>query len=122
MSETAKRILCLTRQSPHRTLSGLEGLDVILTAAAFEQRVTVAFVDDGVWQLKSHQAPEQIGRKNFAKGYRALEHYDVERVVVDADSLTARGLVAKDLLMPVEVLGRDELSALIDSQDVVLTF
>jgi tRNA 2-thiouridine synthesizing protein C len=80
------------------------------------------FVDDGVWQLKRGQQTKGIETKNFSPAYRALEGYDVEKLYVERESLAARGLAESDLLVDVTVLSSQELGALMDEQDVVLSF
>ena len=79
-------------------------------------------VDDGVYQLKRGMQTKGIETKNFSPTYRALDGYDVEKLYVERESLQARGLTEEDLLVDVTVLDRDELSALMQEQDVVLSF
>ncbi len=93
---------------------------MILIGAAFEQEVRVAFVDDGVWQLITEQSPSAIGAKDFAKGLRALEMYDVRDVYVDGASLAQRGLTKEHLMMDVTIVSEEELARVFEQQDVVL--
>jgi sulfur relay (sulfurtransferase) DsrF/TusC family protein len=44
---------------------------VVLVAAAFDQDVSLSFIDDGVYQLVEGQNPEGIGMKNFSKTFHA---------------------------------------------------
>jgi len=119
---TIKKFMYINRKAPYGTIYALESLEVVLIAAAFEQDVSMAFLDDGVYQLKKGQDTQGIGMKNFSPTYRALEGYDVEKLYVEAESLAERGLSEDDLLVPVEVLGREALAALMDEQDVILSF
>lgn len=119
---TIKKFLYVNRKAPYGTIYALESLEVVLIAAAFEQDVSMAFLDDGVYQLKKGQDTQGIGMKNFSPTYRALEGYDVEKLYVEAESLAERGLSEDDLLVPVEVMGREALAALMDEQDVILSF
>jgi len=48
--------------------------------------------------------------------------YDVEKLYVERESLQKRGLVADDLMVPVEVLSSVEVAELLTGQDVVLNF
>lgn len=114
-----KRILYLERRAPHGTVYAHEMLETILVGAAFEQRVRVLFMDDGVYQLRRGQRTEAIGVKNFAKAFGALPDYEVERVCVHAGSLEERGLGAPDLLLEVEVLDDAAVSALMEASDVI---
>jgi len=81
----------------------------------------VVFVDDGVYQLKKNQDTAGIGMKNFSNTYRALDDYDVEKIYVEQESLEARGLVAEDLIIPVEVVAADKLRDIMAQQDVVIS-
>ncbi|HIL94657.1 MAG TPA: sulfurtransferase complex subunit TusC, partial [Pseudomonadales bacterium] len=82
----------VNRRAPHGTIYGHEGLEVVLVGAAFDQEVSMAFVGDGVFQLKQAQDTSGIGTKNFAGAYRALADYDVTRLYVETVSLEERGL------------------------------
>ena len=45
----------INRHAPCGTVYAVEGLEVVLIGAAFEQDVCMAFVGDGVFQLKQDQ-------------------------------------------------------------------
>jgi tRNA 2-thiouridine synthesizing protein C len=117
-----KKFLYVNRRAPHGTVYALESLETVLIGAAFDQDVSMLFIDDGVYQLKKEQNPDGIEFKNFAKAFRALEMYDVEKLFVEQESLTERGLSAEDLLVDVEVISREQTAELIDQQDVVFSF
>ena len=123
MSEgTAKKFMFVNRSAPYGTIYALESLEVVLISAAFDQDVSLAFVEDGVWQLRKGQQTKGIETKNFSPTYRALEGYDVEKLYVERESLEARGLAEDDLLVDVTVLSSAEMGKLMDEQDVVLSF
>lgn len=117
-----KRFLYVNRRAPHGSIYALESLETVLIGAAFDQDVTMLFIDDGVYQLKKDQQPDALEMKNFSKTYRALEMYDVEKLFVEVESLTERGLGVDDLLVDVELISRAAVPAMIDQQDVVLSF
>ena len=119
---TAKKFMFVNRSAPYGTIYALESLEVVLISAAFDQDVSLAFVEDGVWQLKRGQQTKGIETKNFSPTYRALEGYDVEKLYVERESLEARGLAEDDLLVDVTVLSSAEMGKLMDEQDVVLSF
>jgi tRNA 2-thiouridine synthesizing protein C len=119
---TIKKFLYVNRKAPYGTIYALESLEVVLIAAAFEQDVSMVFLDDGVYQLKKGQETKGVGMKNFSPTYRALEGYDVEKLYVEAESLAERGLTEQDLLVPVEVLDRQAMAELMNEQDVILSF
>jgi len=119
--EVVKRFMYVNRRAPYGTIYALECLEVVLIAAAFDQDVSVVFVDDGVCQLKKDQDTAAIGMKNFSKTYRALDDYDVEKIYVEQESLDARGLTEEDLIIPVEVVSAEALSEIMAQQDVVIS-
>jgi tRNA 2-thiouridine synthesizing protein C len=132
----SKKFLYINRKAPHGTIYAQESLEVVLIAAAFEQDVALAFVDDGVYQLMQNQDTSALGNKNFSPTYRALGDYDVNQIYVEQESLELRGLSKEDL-MPltyededddwaekdsIHVVSSAELADIIEQQDVILNF
>lgn len=123
--EVIKKFLYVNRKAPYGTIYALESLEVVLIGAAFDQDVSLAFIDDGVYQLKKDQTTtvaSGIGVKDFSKTYRALEDYDIEKLYVDQRSMKERGLTPDDLIVAVEVLDDAQMAELIEQQDVILSF
>jgi tRNA 2-thiouridine synthesizing protein C len=138
MSENTnrKKFLYINRKAPYGTIYALESLEVVLIGAAFEQDVSLAFIDDGVFQLMNGQDTAGIGMKNFSKTYRALGDYEVRKLYVERESLFERGLALDDL-MPItyedenedyaekpslHLVDRSEMTQIIAAHDVVLSF
>ncbi|MDE2416779.1 MAG: sulfurtransferase complex subunit TusC [Burkholderiales bacterium] len=117
-----KKFMFVNRKAPYGTIYALESLEVVLITATFDQDVSLVFMDDGVFELVKGQQTKDIGIKNFSPSYRALDGYDVEKLYVDQESLSARGLSEKDLLVPVEVLNAEQMGQLMQQQDVILSF
>jgi len=116
-----KKFMFVNRKAPYGTIYALESLEVVLISAAFDQDVSLVFIDDGVYQLKKGQQTKGIETKNFSPTYRALDGYDVEKLYVERESLEARGLTEEDLIVDVEVLGSADLGKLMEEQDVVVS-
>ena len=133
---TVKKLMYVNRKAPYGTIYALESLEVVLIGAAFDQQVSLAFVDDGVFQLTRGQDTDGVGMKNFSSTYKALGDYDVRDIYVERESLEARGLGTDDLQPltyededddwaekdSIRVVGSRELAALMAEQDVVLSF
>ena len=117
-----KKFMFVNRKAPFGTIYALESIEVVLIAATFDQDVSLAFIDDGVYELVKGQNSKAIGIKNHSPIYRALEGYDVEKLYVERESMAMRGLTEADLLVPVEVLSSAEMGELMAAQDVVLSF
>src|SRR4030067_2357096 len=117
-----KKFMYVNRKGPYGTIYALESLEVAVIGAAFEQDVSLAFVDDGVYELAKGQNTKGIEMKNFSPTYRALEGYDTVKLYVAKESLDTRGLTEADLLVPVQVVSAPELAKLMAEQDVILSF
>ena len=119
---TVKKFMFVNRKAPYGTIYALEGLEVVLISAAFDQDVSLAFLDDGVYELVKGQNTKAVEMKNFSSTYRALEGYDIEKLYVERESLEARGLSEDDLLVDVQVLSAAEMGEMMTAQDVVISF
>ena len=117
-----KKFMFVNRKAPYGTIYALEGLEVVLISAAFNQDVSLAFLDDGVYELLKGQQTKALEVKNFSPTYRALEGYDIEKLYVERESLTARGIREDQLLVPVQVVDAKEMAALMEQQDVIIGF
>ena len=121
-SGVVKKFMYTNRRAPHGSIYAQESLEVVLVGAAFDQDVCMVFLDDGVYQIRSDQDTGAIGTKNFAKAFRALEMYDVEKLYVEKESMEARGMTEDDLSVAVEVKTAEEIARLMEEQDVILSF
>lgn len=121
-SGVVKKFMFVNRKAPYGTIYALEALEVVLISAAFDQDVSLAFLDDGVYQIVKGQHTKAIDVKNFSPTYRALEGYDIEKLYVEKESLEQRGLTEADLLVDVQVMGSDEMAKMMAEQDIVISF
>jgi tRNA 2-thiouridine synthesizing protein C len=135
MSEI-KKFLYVNRKAPYGSIYALEALEVVLIGAAFDQDVSLAFIDDGVYQIAKGQDTAGIGMKNFSPTFNALGDYDVNKIYVEKESLDARGLTVEDLMAltyededddwaeknSIHVVSSEELKAIMNEQEVVLSF
>lgn len=130
-----KKFMFVNRKAPYGTVYALESLEVVLISAAFDQDVSLVFVDDGVYQLKKNQSTDGIGMKNFSPTYNALGDYDINKIYIEEESMKERGLTLEDLQeltyededddwaekSSITVVSRAELADLMDAQDVVIS-
>lgn len=135
MSET-KKFLFFNRKAPYGTIYAWESLEVVLISAAFEQDVSLAFMDDGVYQLVKGQDTTGIGMKNFSPTYAALGDYEITKIYVEKESLEERGLTLDDLQHlvwedededyaekdSIRLVSRAELGDVMAGQDVLFNF
>ncbi len=132
----AKKFMYINRKAPYGTIYAWESLEVVLIGAAFDQQVSLAFVDDGVYQLMKGQDTTEVGIKNFSPTYAALGDYDVNKIYIEKESLEARGLTLDDLQHlvwedededwaekdSIRVVTSAELAEIFEQQDITLSF
>lgn len=116
-----KNYLFVLRHPPHFSSRVQETLDQMLTTAAFDQVVSVLFVDDGVLQLKQGQQPQSMMLKDTSAMLLALGMYEINNLYVEAESLTERGLTVDDLILQANLVSRSLVNDLLKQYDVVLT-
>jgi tRNA 2-thiouridine synthesizing protein C len=135
MSAT-KKFMYVNRKAPYGTIYAWESLEVVLIGAAFEQDVSLAFIDDGVYQLAKGQDTAAAGFKNFSPTYSALGDYEVNKIYVEKESLEERGLTLDDLQHltwededddwaekdSIRLVSRAELAEVFADQDVFFNF
>lgn len=132
----AKKLMYINRKAPYGTIYAWESLEVVLIGAAFEQDVSLAFLDDGVFQLTKGQDTTGIGMKNFSPTYSALGDYEVTKIYVEKESLEERGLTLDDLQHlvwedededyaekdSIRLVSRAELADVLAGQDALFNF
>ena len=131
-----KKFMYVNRKAPYGTVYALESLEVVLIAAAFEQDISLAFIDDGVYQIAKGQNTDGIGMKNFSATYKALGDYDINKIYVEKESLEERGMTPDDLMdlvwededddwaekPSIKIVSRAEMKGVLANQDVHYSF
>ena len=132
----SKKFMFVNRKAPYGTIYALESLEVVLISAAFEQEVSLVFMDDGVYELTKGQKTDGIGMKNFSPTYTALGDYEIKNIYVEKESLEERGLTLDDLQHlvwedededwaekdSIRLVSRAELADVMSGQDVMFNF
>ena len=136
MAEESKKLLYVNRRAPYGTIYAWESLEVVLIGAAFDQDVSLAFMDDGVYQLMKGQSTEGAGMKNFSATYGALGDYEITKIYIEKESLEERGLTLDDLQHlvwededddwaerdSIKLVSRAELADVMSGQDIMFNF
>ena len=134
MAEDIKKLMYVNRRAPYGSIYAWESLEVVLIGAAFD--VSLAFMDDGVYQLTKGQNTESADMKNFSPTYTALGDYEVNKIYVEKESLEERGLTLDDLQHlvwedededwaekdSIRLVSRAELADVMSGQDIMFNF
>ena len=115
-------LLVILRHAPHGSSWLKEGLDAALVAAAFGQSVALLFMGEGVTALMPGQGPGPLEQKGTAATLEMLEMYDIETLLVDAETLSMLGLSSDELMLDATPVSGAAISEALSAHRLVLTF
>ena len=113
-------ILLVQQSAPYGSSHAKEALDIALTAATFEQDISILFTGDACYQLMSNQFPEHIDQKNISQMLKALPIYGLEEILVDEDSLKCRGIINLTDSPVLKKVSKSDIKKIYQSADTVI--
>jgi tRNA 2-thiouridine synthesizing protein C len=117
-----EKVIVMLRKAPYGSVYSAEAFRTIMGIGVFEMDICVAFIDDGVYALVKDQHPEKLDMKPLGDGFPMLKDFDVNRFVVDEQSLQERGLTAEDLVLDAEIVSSEQFAQIINEYGRVLPF
>jgi tRNA 2-thiouridine synthesizing protein C len=112
----------INSKAPFSSNHGKDALDVALMFGSFEQKVSLFFQGDGVYQLMANQDGRLVSIKDYLKTFSAFEFYDIEDIYVCQQSLVSRQLNEIFHINDVQVLTSIEFSKALNRHQHVLRF
>lgn len=114
-----QRLLFLLRRPPAQGVLAREAFDMVQMAGAFDQPVSLLFLDDGVWQLFT---PDNVSAitDGFGPLLDSLAMLGVDDYWVEEESLSCRGLSHAPPRLPAKTLARADFAAFLARYDRVL--
>ncbi|MFQ6072615.1 MAG: DsrE family protein [Methanosarcinales archaeon] len=113
-----KNIVVIIRNSPFNTIKNSEGLRMSVGLTLKDDKVTVVFMDNGVWSA-TELNPEVINAPDTENQFSALKMLNC-KIIADAQSLEERN-ISKTLDF-ITIKNREEISKLIAESDIVIPF
>lgn len=118
-----KKILFISRHAPYGSSLAKDALDAILAASAYEQELSLLFMDDGVFQLLAQQETNGIAQKSFSAILPALAFYEIDSIYLHKESLEQRHISSADLAIEnATILDSAAVRRLLNQQDQLLSF
>lgn len=112
----------INSKAPFSSDFGKDALDVALIFGSFEQKVSLFFQGDGVYQLIAKQDGALVSIKDYLKTFSAFEFYDIEDIYVCQQSLVNRQLDESFHIDNVNVLASAEFGLALNRHQHVLRF
>jgi len=116
MNEEMAKLMIVFRTAPYGTIYSFEGLENVLIMGAYDQDISVLFIDDGVYAIKKGMDTSATGIKDFSPTFRALEAYDIDKIFIDRDSMESRGLTLDDFVIEPQVIESDQVEKMMEEQ------
>jgi len=116
MNEEMAKLMIVFRTAPYGTIYSFEGLENVLIMGAYDQDISVLFIDDGVYAIKKGMDTSATGIKDFSPTLRALEAYDIDKIFIDRDSMESRGLTLDDFVIEPQVIESDQVEKMMEEQ------
>lgn len=113
-----KKITVIVRNLPFNTRKNAEALRMSVGLTLREDKVTVIFMDDGVYTA-TRTKPEIINVPPPVREFGALTMLKC-RMLADKPSLEKRGI--KELIENIEILEREEIVRTISESDIIIPF
>jgi tRNA 2-thiouridine synthesizing protein C len=115
-------VAVVMRKAPYGSVYTAEGYRTIVGIAVFELDISILFVDDGVYALVRGQDPSKLDMKPLGEGFPALTEFGVTNFFVHDESLTERGLTAKDLVVDAQIVDSARIAQILETAGKVLPF
>jgi len=112
----------INSKAPYSCTHGKDALDIALIFGSFEQKVSLFFQGDGVYQLIDKQEGSLLSIKDYLKTFSAFEFYDIEYIYVCQQSLANRQLNEDFHISDVIVLPSIEFGDALNRHKHILRF
>ncbi|CAA0118919.1 sulfurtransferase complex subunit TusC [Zhongshania aliphaticivorans] len=99
-----------------------EALDMALATAAFDQKVSIVFLEDAIYQLLNATDAQSVETKPHIGVINALPLYDIENIYYLDDDRQSRAISESNLLVHARAISRPALQQLIAAADRVQSF
>ncbi len=119
----SKKLLFISRHAPYGSSLAKDALDAVLASSAYDQQLSLLFMDDGVFQLLKNQASVEIAQKSFSSLLPVLPLYEINSIYVHYESLEKRQITINELVLDsVQIIDSAAICSLLAQQDQLLSF
>ena len=112
----------INSKAPYGSYYGKDALDIALIFGSYEQKVSLFFQGDGVYQLIAGQDGSLLTMKDYLKTFAAFEFYDIEHVYICQQSLHIRQLCPSFHIADVKILDIADFNEVLNQHQHVLRF
>ena len=121
-SDERRKTLIVVRRAPYGSSLSRASLDAALALAAFDQRVDILFMGDGVLHLLPDQMSSEIGAKNVGKLLASLPLYDIDSIHLDSNAADQYQIDTAHLPLTAHRLDNAGITLLLAEYDHLLGF
>ena len=112
-------ITYLIQSGPYDKATAMELIDAALSAATFEHKVQLIFRGEGIQNLLPLQA-SAINSRDYTAVLAGLDWYDIPVCWAEHESMHALKLTARNLISPIHIKTRAEISSYLRTAPFVI--
>lgn len=116
-----KKYLLILQQAPFANYNATEGIELGLALSAFEQTVSLLFIESGVLQLVNDKQTGLIQNKDPTKVLAGFDLFEIKQVYAEQSALLKYRLGLSDLMCKPEVITDQNIADIIAQHEIVLT-
>lgn len=109
-------------QPPISNIEAKEAVDLALACAAFEQKVNLLFIDEGIFHLLKGQNQLFHDDKLHDRLLSALKFYDIQNIYAAKACLKRYALSEARLIDGVTLLSKHDIQAMLEQNQTTLIF
>ncbi|CAL4324977.1 Protein TusC [Buchnera aphidicola (Thelaxes suberi)] len=118
-----KSFAIIFSSAPYENNIGYEGLNIALVLASLEKKISLFFLEDGIFQILNHQNPNYINCHNSSLSFKIFKMYKLINFYISIESLQKRGLFSNnDFIVPVNIFNISKISEKIKKCNFILKF
>ena len=117
-----RELLVILKNSPYRTECSKLALNLAITFATFDQKISILIIGDGCFQLHPDQNTEHSYHRNHLKTLKSLSFYDIENIYIESTSLKNSGIDSGNIDEKFIIINSDFAKKLITNADHIFGF
>lgn len=118
-----KKIALVFSSAPYGNNKGKDGLNIALSISCYTNKVSIFFIQDGIFQIFNKQNPNLIFLKNHSNSFNVLPVCNINNFYLCSTCLLKRGFTKNiNFVVQVKYLNISEIMSRINTYDCILNF
>ncbi|CAL4323784.1 Protein TusC [Buchnera aphidicola (Pterocallis alni)] len=118
-----KKIALVFSSAPYGNNKGKDGLNIALSMSCYTNKISIFFIQDGIFQIFNKQNPKLIFLKKYSNKFNVLPVCNIKNFYLCSTCLSNRGFTENiNFVVQVKYLNITEIISIINRHDCILNF